>query len=133
MAAMSAPIPPLGMKELRRWRGVTGQQIAIKIGIARCNAFAWQQRDVRHLHIETLRKYVEAMGGELRLVAVFGDGMARPALRAGRRPLMRTVGARQRGPALRVPALGVDRGHPVGHCLLKPDYAHAASSMSGRR
>jgi hypothetical protein len=103
MAAMSAPIPPLGMKELRRWRGVTGQQIAIKIGIARCNAFAWQQRDVRHLHIETLRKYVEAMGGELRLVAVFGDGMARPALRAGRRPLMRTVGARQRGPALRVP------------------------------
>jgi transcriptional regulator with XRE-family HTH domain len=61
----------VGLAALRQERGRTQKEVAERAG--------WQQESVSRLELKvhdarlsTLRRYVESLGGELRLVAVFG-------------------------------------------------------------
>ncbi len=70
------PTPPAdapGIGELRRWLGVSQVEIAGLLGVSQpCVAKIEHQEDMR---LSTLRRYVAALGGELRLIAEI-DGVA---------------------------------------------------------
>jgi len=66
-----AMIASIELDELRRARRLTQEQLANRLGIRQANVSKLERRmDVR---VSTLREVVEAMGGELRLVAHFAD------------------------------------------------------------
>jgi transcriptional regulator with XRE-family HTH domain len=62
------------LDEIRRARGMTQVTLASAMGVSQA-----QITKVEHqadLYVSTLRRFVEAMGGELELVARFPDGVA---------------------------------------------------------
>lgn len=62
------------LDEIRRARGMTQVTLASAMGVSQA-----QITKVEHqadLYVSTLRRFVEAMGGELELVARFPDGEA---------------------------------------------------------
>lgn len=66
-----AMIASIELDELRRARRLTQEQLADRLDIRQANVSKLERRkDVR---VSTLREVVEAMGGELRLVAHFPD------------------------------------------------------------
>jgi DNA-binding XRE family transcriptional regulator len=60
------------MRELRNARKITQEQLAKKLGVKQEQISRIERRT--DLHLSTLRRSVEAMGGELFLVATFPDG-----------------------------------------------------------
>ena len=62
------------LRDLRKLSGVTAQELAddtaISVGAIRMTE--WRRFESHGVH--TVRRYVEALGGELRLLAVFDDG-----------------------------------------------------------
>ena len=62
----------IALQELRERRGVTQEQVAGQLETSRPNVSRIEREiDVR---MSTLQRYVEALGGELELVARFPDG-----------------------------------------------------------
>jgi transcriptional regulator with XRE-family HTH domain len=59
------------LREVRAGRKLTQAQLADALGIAQGEVSKIERRS--DLYLSTLRKYVEAMDGELILVAKFGD------------------------------------------------------------
>lgn len=60
------------MKALREWRGVTQVDLAAALNTTQpAVSRTERQTDV---HVLTLRSYVEALGGHLRVIAEFPDG-----------------------------------------------------------
>jgi DNA-binding XRE family transcriptional regulator len=57
--------------ELRKLAGVTQEALAERAGVTQDEISRFERRDERLL--STLRKYIEAMGGELEIVARLGD------------------------------------------------------------
>lgn len=55
--------------ELRKGRGVTQVDLAEAMGVTQGSVSALERRD--DLFISTLRGYIEGMGGQLRITAVF--------------------------------------------------------------
>lgn len=73
---------PVGLAELRRARGRTQQELA--------GAAGWQQEAVSRLErsgesakLSTLKRYIESLGGELRVTAVFRGERHEVDLQAG--------------------------------------------------
>lgn len=62
----------LTMRELRKARNITQVQLAKTLGVKQEQVSRIEKRT--DLHISTLRRAVEAMGGELILSAKFPDG-----------------------------------------------------------
>ena len=60
------------MRELRKARRMTQTEMAKALGVKQEQISCIEQRT--DLHISTLRRSVEAMGGRLSLVAEFPDG-----------------------------------------------------------
>lgn len=60
------------LQELRRARSLTQEQLASTLGINQAAVSKLERR--ADMYLSTLRSYIEAMGGELRLVAAFPDG-----------------------------------------------------------
>ncbi len=60
------------MRELRKARKLTQREMAKQLGVKQEQISRIEQRT--DLHISTLRRSVEAMGGRLTLVAEFPDG-----------------------------------------------------------
>lgn len=61
----------LALEELRRERGVSQEQLAEALGVSQVRVSRLgRQSDAQ---LSTLRAYIEALGGELELTAVFGD------------------------------------------------------------
>jgi DNA-binding XRE family transcriptional regulator len=60
------------MRELRKARNITQVELARTLGVKQEQISRIEKRT--DLHISTLRRSVEAMGGELILAAKFGDG-----------------------------------------------------------
>ena len=60
------------MRELRKVRKLTQREMAKQLGVKQEQVSRIEQRT--DLHISTLRRSVEAMGGRLTLVAEFPDG-----------------------------------------------------------
>lgn len=61
---------PKTLAELRKHRNMTQVEVAAQLGIAQENISQLERRS--DTHVSTLEEYVEALGGELELVAVFG-------------------------------------------------------------
>jgi transcriptional regulator with XRE-family HTH domain len=62
----------VALHELRERRGITQEQVAAQLETSRPNVSRIEREvDVR---MSTLQRYVEALGGELELVARFPDG-----------------------------------------------------------
>ena len=57
--------------ELRASRGVTQQELAKSLGVSQANVSRVEH--VNDVYLTTLRNYVEALGGQLKLSAVFDD------------------------------------------------------------
>ncbi len=62
----------LTLRELRKARKITQTQLARKLGVKQEQISRIEKRT--DLHISTLRRSVEALGGSLSLVAEFPDG-----------------------------------------------------------
>lgn len=60
------------LRELRKARAVTQERLAEKLGVKQEQVSRIEKRT--DLHISTLRRSVEAMGGELELIARFPEG-----------------------------------------------------------
>ncbi len=61
----------LTLKELRRARAITQVRLAKNLGVAQKQVSEIERRT--DMHISTLRRSIEAMGGKLSLVAEFPD------------------------------------------------------------
>lgn len=61
----------MSMRELRKARQITQQQMAKALGVKQEQISRLEKRT--DLHLSTLRRSIQAMGGELTLVAKFPD------------------------------------------------------------
>ncbi len=61
------------LRELRAGRRVTQNELAERLGIRQPTVSTMERRE--DVSLSTLRRYVEALGGELRVSARFGDEM----------------------------------------------------------
>jgi transcriptional regulator with XRE-family HTH domain len=59
------------LNELRRARRLTQEELARRLGIRQSNVSKMERR--LDLRVSTLREVVEAMGGQLRITALFPD------------------------------------------------------------
>jgi DNA-binding XRE family transcriptional regulator len=66
------PARPRLLRELRSRRRVTQNAIADRLGIRQPTVSKLEQR--KDLNLSTLRRYVQALGGELQVTAKFKDG-----------------------------------------------------------
>ena len=60
------------LQELRQARSLTQEQLASTLGINQAAVSKLERR--ADMYLSTLRSYIKAMGGELRLIAEFPDG-----------------------------------------------------------
>ena len=66
----------MDLNELRKGRHVTQEELADRLEVAQSNVSRLERR--QDMLVSTLRQVVEALGGELHLVAVFpGEGAVR--------------------------------------------------------
>lgn len=61
------------LAEVRRSQHVTQKVVAAAMGVAQPRVSAIERGEISATEIGTLRSYIEALGGHLRLVADFGD------------------------------------------------------------
>ncbi|MCX6606503.1 MAG: helix-turn-helix transcriptional regulator [Acidobacteria bacterium] len=66
----------LHLSELRKARGLTQESVAELLGVSQAEVSKMERRS--ELHIGTLKKFIEAMNGELVLAARFADGVEVP-------------------------------------------------------
>jgi transcriptional regulator with XRE-family HTH domain len=66
----------LRLSQLRKARGLTQEAVADLLGVSQAEVSKMERRS--ELYIGTLRKFIEAMNGELVLAARFADGVEVP-------------------------------------------------------
>jgi DNA-binding transcriptional regulator YiaG len=66
----------LHLSQLRKARGLTQEVMADLLGVSQAEVSKMERRS--ELYIGTLRKFIEAMNGELVLAARFADGVEVP-------------------------------------------------------
>lgn len=62
----------VALQELRQARRLTQQQLAESLAISQASVSKMESQS--DMYVSTLRRFLEAMGGELRIVASFPDG-----------------------------------------------------------
>jgi predicted transcriptional regulator len=67
----------MSLRDLRESLGITQQALAEAVGMAQSEVSRLERREDHH--VSTLRKVVEALGGELEVSAVFGKKRVRVA------------------------------------------------------
>jgi DNA-binding XRE family transcriptional regulator len=71
-ARVKATLEAMPLAELRKAMGMTQVELAAKLEVAQGSVSKVEH--AADMYLTTLRKYVEALGGELRLTARFGGG-----------------------------------------------------------
>lgn len=56
------------LRELRQQQGLTQQQLADKLGLTQNRISKFERLDLDRSELQTIRRYLEALGGELSLV-----------------------------------------------------------------
>ncbi|MFY9304027.1 MAG: helix-turn-helix domain-containing protein [Rhodoluna sp.] len=56
------------LRELRQHQGLTQQQLADKLGLTQNRISKFERLDLDRSELQTIRRYLEALGGELSLV-----------------------------------------------------------------
>lgn len=59
--------------ELRKARGLTQQQVATIMGVSQPRVSAIEHGDIDRSELTTLRTYIEALGGQIHIVAEFDE------------------------------------------------------------
>jgi DNA-binding XRE family transcriptional regulator len=67
------------LAEVRKEFGLTQAELAREMGVSQSRVSAIERGEVSRSEIETLRAYVAALGGEIEVVARFGDRSLRVA------------------------------------------------------
>lgn len=62
------------LKEARKEQDVTQKQLAERMGVSQKRVSVLESGDVDHTEIRTLKRYVQAIGGTLRISALMPDG-----------------------------------------------------------
>ena len=70
-ARAEAMLVEMQLQELRKARNVTQVEVAKEMKVEQASISKLEHRD--DMYVSTLREYVKALGGELRLVASFPD------------------------------------------------------------
>jgi transcriptional regulator with XRE-family HTH domain len=73
MKQMRAEIRAYKLRELREALEITQVQLAAKIDVSQNRISRIEHGDIEKSQVDTLRKYVEAVGGTLRLEVEIGD------------------------------------------------------------
>ncbi|MET8383759.1 XRE family transcriptional regulator [Streptosporangium canum] len=73
MERLAAEVRAHKLAEIRREQGLTQRDIASTMGVSGPRVSAIEHGEVDRVEVATLRSYVEALGGRLRVVADFGD------------------------------------------------------------
>ncbi|GII85855.1 transcriptional regulator [Sphaerisporangium siamense] len=61
------------LAEIRQEQSLTQRDVAVSMGVSAPRVSAIEHGEVDRAEVSTLRSYVEALGGKLRVVADFGD------------------------------------------------------------
>ena len=72
-SALEAEIAAYVLRELRKQHGLSQAQLAERMGVSQRRVSAIERGDMDRVEVSTVRSYVEALGGKVRLVADF-DG-----------------------------------------------------------
>jgi predicted XRE-type DNA-binding protein len=72
-ARMRAELRAHALRELREAQGLTQTQVAGLLHVSQNRVSALERGEVEHIQIDTLRRYVDALGGQLRIEAQLGD------------------------------------------------------------
>ena len=72
-AQMMREVRAYELKELRKETGLTQKEVAEKIGVSQRQVSKIETGDLENTKIETIRKYLEALGGSLSVEYVLGD------------------------------------------------------------
>lgn len=67
-----AMLDEMPLQELRRARALSQEQLAKTLGIKQASVSKLERRT--DMYIQTLRNYIEAVGGQLEITAKFPDG-----------------------------------------------------------
>src|SRR5215475_11157120 len=72
-AAMRAEARAHRLAEIRRAYGLDQGELAERIGVSQSRISRIERGDLDRAEISTVRSYVEALGGQIEIVAKFGD------------------------------------------------------------
>lgn len=72
-AAMRAEARAYRLAEIRRAYGLDQSEVAERIGVSQSRISRIERGDLDRAEISTVRSYVEALGGQIEIVAKFGD------------------------------------------------------------
>jgi DNA-binding XRE family transcriptional regulator len=72
-AEIEAEITGYRLAQLRRELGLTQTQMAKTMGVSQARVSDIERGDLAHTELDTVRSYIEALGGHVRLVADLGD------------------------------------------------------------
>ncbi|AXB43626.1 XRE family transcriptional regulator [Amycolatopsis albispora] len=61
------------LAQLRQQAGVSQAELARRIGISQPRVSQLENGDLAQMELDTIRRYIAALGGRLRVVAGFGD------------------------------------------------------------
>ncbi|MCX5526267.1 helix-turn-helix domain-containing protein [Streptomyces bobili] len=70
---LAAEVRAYQLAEVRRDQALTQRDVAMAMGVSAPRVSAIEHGEVDRTEVATLRSYVEALGGRLRVVADFGD------------------------------------------------------------
>lgn len=73
MEKLAAEVRAHKLAEIRREQDLTQRDVAATMGVSGPRVSAIEHGEVDRVEVATLRSYVEALGGRLRVVADFGD------------------------------------------------------------
>ncbi|MFD8481478.1 XRE family transcriptional regulator [Kitasatospora sp. NPDC059673] len=76
-AKLDAEVRAYRLAEIRREQDLTQTEVAEMIGVTQPNVSRLERGELESTSLGTLREYIEALGGQLRLVADFGDRQLR--------------------------------------------------------
>ena len=63
----------MSLHELRKASGVTQVELANRLKVSQNRVSRIERGDIERAQLDTLRKYIEAVGGELRVEVEIGD------------------------------------------------------------
>ncbi|MDA0565251.1 helix-turn-helix domain-containing protein [Streptomonospora sp. S1-112] len=72
-AEMRAEVRAYRLAEIRRAHGIGQDALAKQLGISQSRVSRIERGDLDRSEIATVRGYIEALGGEIHIVARFGD------------------------------------------------------------
>ncbi|WP_063735473.1 XRE family transcriptional regulator [Streptomyces sp. RTd22] len=73
MERLTAEVRAYRLADVRREQALTQRQIALSMGVSTPRVSAIEHGELDRAELATIRSYVEALGGRLRVVADFGD------------------------------------------------------------